>query len=485
MKFEKNIEITKWYFVSILLFSLPIISSNIYYYDDYGRSLLGYTNWYSMDGRPLAELIMRIFMQGKRMYDVFPLPIITGLIILAGSFAVMINKIPGKKLSILMVGLSIFANPYLIEPLSYRFDSLIFLVSISLSFLFIYTPSRKLRYIYGTTCAFMVLSLYQTSINVLISIGMIGIYLEVVKNNDFRLAISKTLLMSSEIISALLMYLFLNKIIIKTVNSSYHPGIVKDHFIGHIFENFNSYYQFISENSPTFILITFILYVIAIYSSLKIFIKIKTETKIQKLSIVIIAIVFPTVSLICVVGILVLFDKPLLFPRSIIGMSGFYVFSTTLWYLSSKNKNYLWMFLIPLFSSFLIINAFVNAYKSQYETYRSIAQEIKSDTKDYPYNTLNYQFNGRLSRNELMDNTSKAYPLISNLVPGEFYNGWWAHMFLTKFGWKQNPNWYKNKDINISEIACNSKLLANRQDYKIFIQSNTITIDFDKNTCIH
>ncbi|WP_241581807.1 glucosyltransferase domain-containing protein [Rosenbergiella nectarea] len=480
-----HLKIGKQFFILGLVYILPIILANIYYYDDYGRALLGYTHWYTTDGRPAAELLMRVFLQSRNMYDIFPLPIISGLLLLTFAFLLFIKFLNINDAKFLVVGLSILANPYFIEPLSYRFDSLIFLASISFSLFFIYPAAKKIRFFFGVICTVIVLALYQTSFNVLLCIATIPIYFEAKNNRNYNEVIKKLLSTLAELTTGLTVYVVWEKIIMKTITNDYHPSTITGSVVVKILSNFESYIIFVYNNTPNIILYIAVLYLLSVYSSFELMKRVKTCSILEKISIKLLAFFLPTMSLGCIVGILSVLDKALLFPRSLIGLCGFFIFSTTVWYLSLKNKYYILFISIPILSSLLVVYSYANAYKAQYETYKNIANEIKFDTKEYGNNTLYYQFNGTVEKSELMDNTEKKYRLISILVPGEFYNGWWANMFLVKMDWHQKPNWYSKDDSNndINNIICNSILLTKNKNYNLYKNGDVLTIDFSKEIC--
>ena len=70
--------------VCTVLFVLPLLLANIYYIDDNGRAALGYTNW-GPDGRPLADIMIKALFLSAHISDIFPLPLILGVLIISAS----------------------------------------------------------------------------------------------------------------------------------------------------------------------------------------------------------------------------------------------------------------------------------------------------------------------------------------------------------------------------------------------------------------
>ncbi|WP_241651019.1 glucosyltransferase domain-containing protein, partial [Rosenbergiella nectarea] len=296
-----HLKIGKQFFILGLVYILPIILANIYYYDDYGRALLGYTHWYTTDGRPAAELLMRVFLQSRNMYDIFPLPIISGLLLLTFAFLLFIKFLNINDAKFLVVGLSILANPYFIEPLSYRFDSLIFLASISFSLFFIYPAAKKIRFFFGVICTVIVLALYQTSFNVLLCIATIPIYFEAKNNRNYNEVIKKLLSTLAELTTGLTVYVVWEKIIMKTITNDYHPSTITGSVVVKILSNFESYIIFVYNNTPNIILYIAVLYLLSVYSSFELMKRVKTCSILEKISIKLLAFFLPTMSLGCIV----------------------------------------------------------------------------------------------------------------------------------------------------------------------------------------
>ena len=227
-----------------------------------------------------------------------------------------------------------------------------------------------------------------------------------------------------------------------------------------------------------------IILLISIVSSLKVASKATAKGNISKVIIYLFALTIPFLCLMASAGILLVLDKPLLSPRSMIGFSGFMVFSSTALYLSLKRKLFTLIFLAPFISSLLTSFAYGNAYQEQYKIFDNITQNIIADTQNDSDNSLNFTFEGIAPSSEVYKNSARKLPILSKLIPGEFYNGWWAVMYMRKAGWTQNPSWYDSiKRPDAHELACQTFPIAKRKYYYLFKDGDFILIDFNKSTC--
>ena len=126
-------------FLSCLCFAYitPIILAGRYYIDDMGRGQWGYYNW-AANGRPFADLIMEFLVGGGRIVDASPLFLFIGTVVFifcCHEYHKANPFIAPSRASPFMSGLVffyIYANPFMLENISYKFDALPMLLSLSL-----------------------------------------------------------------------------------------------------------------------------------------------------------------------------------------------------------------------------------------------------------------------------------------------------------------------------------------------------------------
>lgn len=207
---KEKISFTILAFLSIL-FIYPLLSYGVYFRDDLDRAVTGYYGW-SNSGRPLAELIISIVSaSGDRLLDFFPYTLIFS------SISVALSCLLVKKLlddyecpnSLISSSLLIF-NPFMLQNLAYRYDSL----SMSLAFflaILSYTYSHKdikistaVKVITGVGA----LSLYQPCVN--IYLGLMAIetcILAIKKDLPIKFFIKKIIAKSLIFITIYLAYM--------------------------------------------------------------------------------------------------------------------------------------------------------------------------------------------------------------------------------------------------------------------------------------
>lgn len=150
-----------------LLYVLPILLADRYYQDDLARSLYGATGW-AGDGRPLTEWLMELLAGGSStIVDLSPLPMLLGLAALAYALTLYARQafpaLQNSTLATLALGF-VFAHPFAMANLSYKFDCLTMLLALALCFL-LYALPRSLGgprlALAGAVAALLVMGLYQ------------------------------------------------------------------------------------------------------------------------------------------------------------------------------------------------------------------------------------------------------------------------------------------------------------------------------------
>jgi hypothetical protein len=158
------------FLVSLLLHSLilaPILRADRYYVDDWGHALLGYSQW-ANDGRPLTDLLMRILGGHPPLVDFSPLPQIGAIAVLSYLSVLVARKFKlCGPINAALATLPLGANPFFLENLSFKFDSLPMALSVLLVLLpVLSTPADTWRsWIAGILLLTASLCFYQPSIN--------------------------------------------------------------------------------------------------------------------------------------------------------------------------------------------------------------------------------------------------------------------------------------------------------------------------------
>ena len=482
----------KEYFIIILLLVMPIILANIYYIDDIGRSTLGYRFWWE-DGRPLSDILMSVLMFSGTMADIAPAPLLVACAMLSWSFYRFGKEFFSNKKGLFLLPLSFLINPFNVEILSYRFDSLTILFSAVLSFAFLFTLSKNhyINFLIKVALVIGVMCLYQASVNIILVFTSLLFFYDAYKLASPHEVIKLSFI---RVLSTLLGLVIYMKVILpltlKSAHSANHPRVSAD-LLNTVISNLKSYYSYfegiILPNGmgkfiiPALIVISLLSALVISYRYLKVY-KGKFGWIIFVISLIVV-IVTP----VSTIGSLLPLDNPMVgFSRLYIGVGSYLLFVLFLATLAFKESKVPSLIVLPLYAyMFVFTCAYANSSKHQYFVDTQIIDSIKEDTKEFDYNTNYIIFNGGPPRSSILTNSSKNFPLLNRLVVSYFGNWMWAHYYLEINGLKQKDPGYNSEIVNSSlKEFCNYKLVTSNQDYKLYHKGVNIVIDFTRKSCL-
>jgi len=481
--------------LSISLFVLPLLLANIYYIDDNGRAALGYTNW-GPDGRPLADIVIKALFLSSHISDIFPLPLIATVLILAASLTQFSHHfLAGRSLStVSLVSMTVFCNPYLLEIFSYRFDVLTLGSALSLSLIYCCRTDsgrRWLRFILGTGIIVAIYCLYQTMIN----IAVFMIIADFIRNLHERC--EPTLILKSlarriaEFFVGTLLYL---KVILPATFSrqdvANHPTIATNNISVTIINNLNSYLNFVNSTLAKHqggVHFLMIICLIAMISALVISLRYLRLHK-GPLSLLVCfgAIIAPCVAVLLIPGSLLLLKNSLLTPRSLAGLSGYMLLTALLftYALPQRLKSMNWLLIIPVLQSLILVYTYGNSLREQAKFNDDLVRQIKTDTRDLDYNSVYFIYSGQSAHSPVYNNAMVNYPVLSVLIPDYFSNWYWPVGNMMMNGLNQHwasPETGINTDVN--RYICHSVIFSRNQDYIMWKLDNVIVVDFNRTNC--
>lgn len=115
-------------FIIGLLYVFPIVLANVYYVDDMGRLSLGY-GW-DGDGRILSNVLTEALSFGNGIISIFPYSTLLSSVILVISGIIVSDMLFENKYLKSISSLFILTSPFMLENLSYRYDSILMAVSV-------------------------------------------------------------------------------------------------------------------------------------------------------------------------------------------------------------------------------------------------------------------------------------------------------------------------------------------------------------------
>jgi Glucosyl transferase GtrII len=170
-KFERSERRTfffAWALYALVL--LPILIADRYNVDDWGRAVLGYSDW-NKDGRPLAELVMVGAALGKPLIDFSPIPQIAAITCLA-FLSVLVSRKFGidRPLVAACAALPLGANPFFLADLGFKFDALSITLALACALIPTLQDERAeketaLPVVVGCVSLLASLGLYQPALN--------------------------------------------------------------------------------------------------------------------------------------------------------------------------------------------------------------------------------------------------------------------------------------------------------------------------------
>ncbi|TKU04066.1 hypothetical protein FDW89_01635 [Citrobacter sp. wls830] len=476
------------YLFALAFICIPVLLASQYYVDDMGRAALGYTRW-GIDGRPLSDFIMMTLNMGDHIVDLYPLPLILGISCLALSLVLIKEKLINENSFIaITIPLLFIASPSLSEMLSYRFDSLPMLVSISVTSLILAVRYdnyllRMLSYGIISTCAF---STYQVSINLLVIIGMCE-FLRRYINNDkpirFLIEISISVIVSAIVyLKIILPYFFGGN------HGGNHPTLSNNSIISTIHVNAQRYYSFLdnnvfNNNFDLFLIIT--LSVSVICSLVIIYQKFKTKKyKHQEfiLSSFIVLMIPFFAFIFCVGSLLVLKSAIPFFTRIYVGVGGF-IFLIAYYAYSTKIKIMALLYvpytLCIVFYLVIYMFAYGNAVKAQDKYISSIFNEIKFLSSNINY--TNIAFTGRELKPVMLINSEKKFPLLKYSVPQYLNNFYWPYrrMLMENLSLRRPPNAQEVLKYALDN-KCRYSTKIEGKNFYLYLVKDTIIVDSDK-----
>lgn len=164
----------KKHIVISFFYILPIILAGTYYADDMGRAYRGHS--WDGDGRFIANFIINALSFCNGILSTFPYSLIisTTIFMMAGiSLHKLLFNSEGCSVKKHALPLLLLTSPFLLENLSYRFDSIpmalsLFIVTIPFHFI-----DKKKFIPLSVLCVFVSLGLYQISSMLYVSIGIL------------------------------------------------------------------------------------------------------------------------------------------------------------------------------------------------------------------------------------------------------------------------------------------------------------------------
>lgn len=487
-------------FVLLMLFSLiyilPIVLANFYYIDDLGRSLSGYTGW-NGNGRPIASLLAIVFSDRKPLMDVSPWIQIASILMLNYSLALFLKKYIPKATAFQLFCVAGFSylNLFLLENLSYKYDSFGMIFSISI-FLFIYALPEsidwKKKIIVSTLSAIVSLSTYQAAIGAYISLAVIECLYFICQNELWRNIAKIGLIRIFGLGFGGLFYkLVIARIYVAKEGYSAEHASLANPFtpqgIQHIYTNIITFSSVLKDFGITLgvlgLALLLVLCIGILYKAYSIWRRRKESTCYKILSAGMI-VVSPILLICASVMSLILLKYPVVAPRVMLSFTIFTLFiGIVIYWLSEVNKAALLIAVLTLICTLSFSSSYGNLLSRQEKMNTLVATNIVYDINrveaEYTRKIDKVAFIGHSPKCPELLLISKKRPLFTRLVPIYMNNGWsWGGQYLSHY---RTRSVQLKSDKDDKSYIKSADMIRENEFYKLYLRDDKLIVVFQNN----
>lgn len=484
-------------FYFLLVFSLfyifPIVLANFYYIDDLTRSIVNYVGW-ARDARPLTAALTVLLNGGEPLMDISPLMQVGTVVFLDYAIIVFLKKfiVEYSAFKIFLAAALGYANLFLLENFSFKYDSFSMIVSLGI-FLLLYAfpedANRITTLLLSVLVVIISLCMYQASIGAYISLAVVeSIYL-IYRNEPVRKIFERVLLRIIGIGIGGIIYF---KLIVPYFTDSpgyslYHAGIL-DVFssiglqkaFGHasaFMELFKDYVISLGYICPVLILAAFvgiICLAVDIWNR-------RNESVYVKSLFIMYIMSCPLLLIGASIIALVILENPVYLPRALISVTVFTLFiGIILCYLSQQSRIAIVISLMAVIYTLAFSSSYGNLLYRQdrmdslvasYLVYDMNRAESKGEIK---IDKVSFLGESPRSRELLLEKFRR--PLFDRLVPAYMDNDWyWGRVYLLHY----KRNWLEaQNDPKDLEYVKNNIPVSSNEFYKLYLHGDKFIVCF-------
>ncbi len=486
-------------FILSIIYIIPIMIADFEYVDDLGRSLGGYAKW-DFDGRPLVTIISFIFSNGKILMDTSPWLQIVSVFLLDYMLILWLKKYTASAswFAISCIGFCAYSNLFMLENLSFHYDSLGMISSIFIS-IFLYALPESIcnrkTLLYTCYAVFFLLCCYQAAIGGFISLMVIeSVYLlyqnETLKNIFKRFGVRLSGLLIG---GTLYKLLIANTSIPKDGYSGEHTGMINIFMSGNIyqiFNNINGFFDIFYDYGISIGVIGLLFFLVGYlgigHLSYDIWKK-RTEPKVTRLIISLFVFSVPIILLIASFFVMSLLQKPIYVPRVMISFTIVSLFmGIGIYHLSRVKK---WML-----SVMVLMMIFVLSFSSYYGNLLARQKQMDSiiiTSLVHDINRIEYSQNKEISNIAFLGHSPRSKnlilattyrPLFDRLVPIYMDNDYfWGQVYL--YHYRQKPVTC-NIDGTEREYISASEPVQRNEYYRLYLDGDKLIIAFTEDSSV-
>lgn len=458
-----------------IAYVFPIVLTNGLYIDDLGRIITGLA--WMHDGRVITSILMTIISGGYPITDIWPWGNILSACILGLSGIIICNSFSISTKTSIPLSLVILCSPFMLENLSYRFDSL----SMSLSILaicipFLFKDRIKPFIFYSILGIYVSLQTYQASATsyFVIVCFLVILYSKSSLKSAFTLGISSV---ASFFVAVLISYATWR---ILTLQMNGRGETIKS--ISELKTNINGYLDLLSSSfSAQFALSLSLIACVSIYAIISMIINKRINIYSKVISIL--SLIF---CIIASIGPSLVLSDSWWTPRIMVGFP-FVILGLMLFSLSCGVKEYIIRSCayVYIFSAFVLCSAYSNATNAN----NSYIDNVLNYTSQYlsSSNQVNLIINGNMKRSERVKIYDDKFPILKHLIPTYMSNSWtWGVAQFKKNDLIGIGSWgirSKRRDHELKTMCSYDKIAENKEMY-IYKKNDIIILDFNKTDCL-
>lgn len=478
-----------------MVYIMPIILADRYYIDDLGRSQQGYTSW-SDNGRPLANLLMYLLgFGGENVVDISPLTQVFSVLVFVFSsyhyFKSNFRDISPVFSAVILF--FAFANPFLLENLSYKFDSLPMIMALSLLMIaFVKINSKAKSWFLSVIVILASLCLYQAAIGFFVCLAVMEFVQQYIKPTPYlrnTFSIYKCIVVRiAQLLSAYIVYavLIAPQYITGDYNVSHSKSIeLNEQGLNIVLKNIDAVFLKILSHFGS---LRYQLVVVFLFLFLWLFIVFfKRFRNAGKVSIL--GDIIPSVIVLISPFLIFLFSflhvsllaNPVFACRTLVSFSGVMLFVGWMFFYIVKRWHMAIVFIMPIILFFFVFSySYGNALNAQKDFDASLASDIVSNINDIDLTSSKLVgVYGIQPSSSVRDNAVKRYPLIGHLVPIYMGDWWhWGEVLLNHYGLKNK----RGATVSV-ELMCTMIPSIKKANYTLFSNQSLIIIAFKQPNC--
>jgi len=473
--------------ILLVMYCFPIIFTGRLYIDDLGRTLYGYTGW-GLNGRPLSDMLMSALNYGTPLLDISPLNQILSVILLAGTlyFYAKTNFPTLSYISTTAIIFFFIANPFYIENLSYKYDSLTMSLSIiTLIIPFIIRFNNAYDVILSITMIICSLSLYQASLGLFAILTVIELTTKFSKLGNKHILL-RTLSRLLQITIGYVIYrIFIASKFVegeynlthsKTLPLNIDSLVPFEKNLSNVLWYFNEWIASI----PLFATITYaLIFLISI-----IFIARDLYDDGLRKNALSFAILLSSPLLIFIFSFapLLTLEFPVFAPRVLICFGGVLLYFSLIILRVIKNNHLKTLVCLPMLWVALYYSySFSNASSSQRDIDSLISSSIYNDASHYGNEFKYVNIIGKMPESKQFSLAQSKLPIMSRLIPVYMNGDWlWGAELLNHYGMTLQ---YKVIDEDTKKNLCQIKPFVVSKYYNLYSISDVLIISFTKSSC--